>query len=333
MAHIETPEEIGLPLLGYLTITTVKGIEINEANLLSTLTEMGLSRYMPGLPLPTKTLGRAIRRWLKEVNKVDIGFGNDEKALVRTIVGRSESDVVVYGLVAEKKDLVEWGLEYLTNLRIFYEKENGALSLRCTGVGQDYARMTGNDLSMLSQLEPHWNYYKNLYVSSDLSRMITAMVKDLDSINAKDRSGVYFVPTNRLAELQQIQTLIEEKLPLSPGDTNKSNLSAFPQIDRAESRRRFGNLAYQSLLGDLSGLDAKLNRFVETASNGNGTGRGRPGLIKKESVLAQLGEYKDMKTKILLYKEKLGIQQEELLAKLSGLEETARKLIDIEVEV
>jgi hypothetical protein len=329
MDHIETPEEVGFPLLGYHVITKLKGVEVNEAVLLSILSSIGLERYMPGLPEPVTILQRAVRRWLREISKADINIADEEKILLRRI-SSSKSDIIALGLVVERKDLIEWGLDYLTNLRIFYDKENGALSLRCTGTGSDVLapHMNGADRSLLSQLEPHWTYYKKTYMASDLSRMATDMVKDLDSANLKDRSGSYFIPVDKLVELSVIKELIEEKL--SADSENTSTLSAFPMIDRPQTRKQLANLAYQSLMAELLALDKKLQSFVKTAERT--TGKGKPGKVRKDSVLSQLSEYKDMKTKILLYKEKLGVQQEELFEKLSGLKETAQKLIDIEVE-
>ena len=42
--------------------------------------------------------------------------------------------------------------------------------------------------------------------------------------------------------------------------------------------------------------------------------------------------YKNMRNKIMLYTEKLGMQQEELIAELDRLQATARSLVEVETE-
>jgi len=326
MPQIEVPK--GIVLLGFTVVTTLKGIEVNETDLLNTLRSLGLSQYMPGIPEPVTVLQRAARRWLREMSKADLGISDEEKTLFRKIQGGSE-DILVFGLVVERRDLIEWGLDYLTNLRIFYNKQTDVISLRCDERGNNLL-MTGSDRSLLSQLDPHWNYYKRTYISSDLSRMVTNMVQSLDSTNMKDRSGVYFVPVEKLGELQVIKDLIEEKLPAAPGSENRSFLAAFPVLDMPETKKQMANMAYRSLMAELEALNQRITRFTEQASKP--TAAGKVSKAGRNAVLSQLQNYKDMKIKIELYKEKLGIQQEELLAKLDGLQKTARSLLDIDVE-
>lgn len=330
MDHIETPQEVGFPLLGYTTVATLKDIEIQEADLLTLLVSLGMIQYMPGLPKTVTVLQRAVRRWLHEISKADIGIAEDEKILLRKI-GGGKGEIIAFGLVVESRDLTEWGLDYLTNLRIFYDEATDSLALRCSSAGQDYQRMTGPDLALLSQIDPHWQYYKKLYTAADLTRMVQDIIADMDAANLKHSSGTYFVPVDKLAELQQMKELIEEKLPSTLGDVHKSSLSAFPMIDRPSTKKQLSNLAYNSLIADIEALEKNLSRFSEQKESTTPK-RGKPATVRKETVLERLRQYKAMKAKVMLYNEKMGIRQDELISRLATLEKAARSLVDMDIE-
>jgi hypothetical protein len=132
---IETEEELGLPLLGYTVVPSLKGIEIKHQDALAILTPLGFHDALPGLPKAETSLKRAIKRWMKELGNAELGAQDDDDILLRPITRRG-SEIIALALVVESSDLAQWGLSYLTNLRVFYNKKTDTLSLTRTGSGQ-----------------------------------------------------------------------------------------------------------------------------------------------------------------------------------------------------
>jgi len=58
------------------------------------------------------------------------------------------------------------------------------------------------------------------------------------------------------------------------------------------------------------------------------TKKGKPGTIRRESMVARLADYQGMKAKVSLYAEMLGMRQQEITRSLDTLQQTARTLLD-----
>src|SRR5579883_836923 len=298
---IETEEEVGFPLLGYTAVASLKGIEVEQATALNILTPLGLSHYLPGLPEASTVLSRAVRRWMRELAKGDLGVAEEEKILLRNVT-KGKSETLVLALVVESSDLAQWGLSYLVNLRILLDKQTGILKLTRTGSGQNVA-MTQQDEDLLKTLEPHWHYFQTVYTSADLGRMVTRIIADMDASSMRAEGGAYFVPYQNLAKLQQLKDLIETKLPAAPGGVNSSHLSAFPVIDRPKTKKEMSQLSHRSFLAEVEALQKDLQRFVEQAQSK--TKKGKPGRVKQQSIVARLADYQAVKAKVQLYNEVL----------------------------
>ncbi len=76
----------------------------------------------------------------------------------------------------------------------------------------------------------------------------------------------------------------------------------------------------------LTALQKDLERFIAQASAT--TKKGKPGTIRRESMVARLADYQGMKAKVGLYAEMLGMRQQEIARSLDTLQQTARTLLD-----
>ena len=103
-------------------------------------------------------------------------------------------------LVAENVDLAHLGLSYLTNLRVFFDRSAGQLYLTTTPTGQpDPLQLAANsslrDQALLARLRPFWDQYRGLHTTSDIGRMIHAIIADLDAAACARRAGCHSVLT------------------------------------------------------------------------------------------------------------------------------------------
>ncbi len=330
---IETEEEMGFPLLGYTVVPSLKGIEVEQAKALQILTPLGFAHFLPGLPETATCLRRAVRAWMKEIAKVDLGIDADDKILLRDITRSSRSQILALALVTENSDLNSWGLSYLINLRVFYHKQTDILSLTRTGSGQSLSTAQ-QDQNLLKELEPHWQYYRTCYTAADLGRMVSRIIDSLGAFAMRKGGGAYNVPYQKRGELQTLKDLIELELPAAPGETNGSTLAAIPVIDRPKTKQQMSQLAHRSFMGDLLTLQKDLQRFIDQAQKVTTSKKGKVkhGKVKTESMIARLADYQAMKAKIQLYHDTLGLRQEELLASLDQLSTTARGLMETAAE-
>jgi hypothetical protein len=339
---IEDSQAVGFPLLGYTVVTALKGIEVSAADAEAilkphtytvqdgTTTKVKtLDELLPGLPEPATVLKRAIKAWMRELAPVDLGVNADEKILLRDVT-RSSADILVVALVVELADLAEWGLSYLTNLRVFYDKKTSVLSLNRQASGQSTATVDQRDIDLLAQLEPKFVYYQDIYTITEIGRWCSNVLDTMDTIRMKEKGGTYSVPYARLARLQELKDILELEMPSGPNMTNSSALHAIPVIDRPATRGQLSQIAHKSIMGDLDTLETDLKRFIDQVKKITFTksGRAKSHKVKQETVDARLNEYRRMRDRIQLYHATLGLRQEELIARLESFEKTASELME-----
>ena len=342
---IETQEELGYHLLGYTVVPSLKGIEINRKDALAILTPLGYHDFLPGLPKPETSLRRAIKAWMKELAHRDLGAADDDDILLRPITKRGRGNTIALALVVESSDLQAWGLGYLIGLRVFYNKQTGILSMnRPKDAGGSTATMA-NDTALLTKLEPYWQYYREIYTASELGRMVGDIITRMDASAMRKEGGTYFVPYMRqtntgeqlcsVPELQRLKDVVELGLPGTPTQPNTSTVSTFPLIDTKKTRRQMAELAHKSFVGELTALKKDLERFVAQLQKKTTTKKGKIkyGKVKAETIAARMAEYKNVKTKIELYRTTLDMRQEELLAELAELAKTANNLRETATDI
>jgi hypothetical protein len=340
---IEDEATIGFHLLGYTVVFSCKGIEVDSATIYSLLEPLGWESFLPVIR-PHTRLKRAIMRWMRDqVTSNVASFGveeKDEKRLLREISRGSSGEMIVYAIVHEKSDLDQWGLNYLTNTRIFYNQTAETIFVNQRGSGPDMAY----DQALQDSFLPYWSRYKDVYITDDIGRLVPRVIATLQPASMKDGGGTYFVPYDQRHALQQLKDIIELHLPVIPGQERTASLTALPVIDRPTTRKNMATLAYKSLESDILEMQKNLERFTEelkTPVRNRKTGevrKNKDGTIKymkvrPQTVVDRIQLYRDMRTKIALYNEKLGLQQEKLLEKLSVLEVVANAMRETATDV
>ncbi len=108
--------------------------------------------------------------------------------------------------------------------------------------------------------------------------------------------------------------LIEEALPAAAGEENTSSLVHLPIIDRPTIKRQMASIAHKSVMAELTALRKDLERVIAQASAT--TKKGKPGTIRRASMVARLADDQGMKAKVGLYAEMLGMRQQEIARSL-----------------
>ncbi len=324
------------PLLGYTVIASVKGIEVKHDALLQALTPLGFGSFLPPVREPGTMLRRAMSRWLKSlIHNNTSPWGEEEededkkiKRLIREIASRRRNTLTL-ALVTEDIDLAEYGLSYLTDLRLFYNKGTGELSLTTTPTGSHRPEsMTVQEKALLAELLPFWNTYKDTHIAGDLSRMTTAIIESMQTTKMRPGGGIYFVPYARREDLARLKQLLEE-LP-SGEEENTSTLLHIPVVDTKTTKAQMAQMAHRSFMAEVAALQKNLHTFIERSEEAQE--KGKQTRISTESMLVRLEEYKAMKAKAHLYTQVLDMRQQEILTNLDSLQETARKLLEVATE-
>ncbi len=328
------------PLLGYTVIANVQGIEIDHNTLLQLLTPLGLTHFAPGIPEESTTLRRSLKAWLKDQAKYggrsSSLFSESEdddrqiKKFIREIKVR-RSHILTLALIEENIDLHALGLSYLTNLRVFLNKQTGDLTLTTTASGQASSSMSQKDQSLLATLLPFWQIYKERHTGGDLSRMVQEIISNMAATAMRKNGGVYFVPYAKRDELRRLKDLIEVTLPQTAGvQTSNSYVIHLPIIDRPQTKQQMGQITHRSFLAELVALQKDLEQFTVRLEKAATTEkkRGNQGRVSQMSILTRLEQYQGLKAKVKLYSETLDLKKEEILMHLEQLQATARALLE-----
>lgn len=350
--QIETEESIGFKLLGYTVVCSLKGLEVDTTTMEALLTPLDRTlddgtvkqakNLLPEVRVHTR-LKRAILRWMRNqatTNKESLGIEDkDEKGMLRAITSGSTPDILCYAIVSEKRDLDQWGLSYLTNVRIFYNQPLDTIIVN-KGVGQDMTY----DHRLQQSFIPFWEHYRDVYVSEDIVRLIPRVIATLQSATLKESGGTYFVPYEQREALQTLKDIVELHIPTAPDQERAATLTAIPVIDRPSTKKNMATLAFKAMEAEIVAMQKDLERFLEevqTPIKDRKTGeikRDKSGYVKytkvrEETINERIKAYGQTKAKVQLFKERLGLQEADLLAKLAMLETTAKTVITTAAEV
>ncbi len=325
-------------LLGYTVIASVdKKLEVTRTDLQTVTTPLGFAHCSPPQVEPNTFVKRAITAWLRELAKNGTGAGildeEEEGRKARPLVRQIKTPnkrVIILALVKENINLEELGLEYLTNLRVFYvradptkeEKEEPILTLTLTASGATnpatYIPNT-READHLAGLKTHVDYYAQVYKSGEISRMVTDIIEGMNATNMRSGGGVYFVPYSQRDRLIRLKTLLEESLP-TIANTSGGTLLHIPIVDEENSKQQIAGSAHSAFVQKVTAQKEALQRYI-THNRKRG--------IRVESLQAKMDEYESLRAELDLYYQLLGLRREELETELQTLEQQAQELISL----
>lgn len=334
-----------MPLLGYTVIASLdSSLEVSFADLQQTLMPLGFGSddLLPPAPEPRTYVRRAITAWIKEMAQEGTGttvdlFEEDEtghktKPLVREVKIRDKAQIVL-ALVSENVDLAAMGLSYLTNLRVFYVKPKkdkdgqetpGVLNLTLTPSGATDAHThvpDDQEQTLLDGLQKHIEHYAETYKTQELTRMVKKIIESMNATTMRPSGGVYFVPYQHRDQLARLKTLVEQNLTAPTGKTT-STLMHLPVVDEANTKAQVSRSAHQTFVSKAYAFEVDMQRFLNNPAN-------RQRGIHKNLMEKRIEDMEAVKNELDLYGKLLGVQREEIAAKLDKMEDQARELINL----
>jgi hypothetical protein len=332
--EVKTSGENGLELLGYTVIASLDSkIEVTHAGLLSLTTPLGFGSYAPPMVEPNTYIKRAMMSWLKElaqegspISLDDEEDGKKAKSLVRQIK-TPDKRVIILALVKENINLEELGLEYLTNLRVFYVRpkphaeEQGILTLTLTPSGQTDPRTyypTQKEQELLDSLQRHVTYYQGVYKSLELRRMINEIIEGMQSTNMRPNGGVSFIPYFKRETLVRLKQLMEGLQAQQGGE--KTSLLHIPIVDEENSKKQLAGASHDAFMQRVCAYKEAMNRFV---------GQNRKRGIRLDNMQAKLAEYQEFKAQLEVYTGLLDVRLDEVRGEVDTLEQQAQELISL----
>jgi hypothetical protein len=332
--EVKASGENGLELLGYTVIASLDSrTEISHPDLLQLTTPLGFGGYAPPQVEPNTYIKRAIMAWLKELAKGENGISLEEeeegrkaKSLVRQIK-TPDKQVIILALVKENINLEELGLEYLTNLRVFFVRpkphteDEGILTLTLTPSGQTDPRTyypTQKEQDLLDSLQRHVTYYKGVYKSLELRRMINQIIEGMQSTNMRPNGGVSFIPYFKRDTLVLLKQLMEG-LQRQPGG-DKTSLLHIPIIDEENSKRQLAGASHDAFMQRVVAHKEAMTRFV--AQN-------RKRGIRLDNMQARIADYQELRAQLDVYTGLLDVRLDEVRVEVDTLERQAQELIGL----
>jgi hypothetical protein len=324
--HIEQ-SVAGLPLVGYTVFWSLNGIAVQHADLADRLRVASIAHFLPEPPTYRKALRRALVAWIEQrgtfgYRPLNVEEDDDDeeeaprsgrlkRALIRVINTRG-AEAMVFALVAENVDFAALGLTYGTDLRIQLEKKSGALI--CTTTARGRIDAANEVKGVYQQLVPFWNHYKELHISTDLSRMMRDIVGSLSAVPLRPKGGLYFIPESRHADLERLRQLLEG-LPTQGND--RPGLYALGVVDRDQAKRQLARAVHTGLMQEVTAMQDNLQRFTTAKAS----------TVKSQTIAERLLTYRYLKDKVTAYADLLGMQQEAIQRAISDMERQARSII------
>jgi hypothetical protein len=329
------------PLLGYTVIATLdSAVEISHVDLLAIATPLGFAVITPPQAEPAKIIQRAMTAFLKDVKSGEndaITLDDEGKALLRKIK-TPDKDRVIFALVQEKTLLEHLGLDYLTDLRVFFlkgkpgkpgEPEEPPMLVATMGdpklVGKiDPLTYSANaqEEEIRTGIQRWYDYYSQIYKSDELSRWINAIIEHIDLLAGKrmrDAGGVHFVRYDKRPELIRLKQLIEKDLPTTTG-MNTSRLIHIPIISEPHSQAQVSITTHDAFLQKLEAFEKNMAPII-TANTGSNVS------IKPKWMEERITQYTQLQDELKLYDMLLGARRKEIEERLGRLSETAKGLI------
>lgn len=320
-----------LPLVGYTVFWRLAGIRVNHTDLEQALLKTGFSRYLPDPPTPRVALRRALESWLREkqqtaqparrskyasINQADEESPDEEsgrqrRTLIR-VINRAGSEHLVFALVAEDVDFSSLGLSYGTALRILLHKKTGEMI--CTTEAEGVIDAQRESRQVAAALQPYWDGCRALHIAHDLSQMMREIIDGMNATALRRAGGVYFVPIGGREPLMRFRQLIAD-LPQLP--ELEPFVCTLGVPDAKETKRSLAKAVHASLLDEIGSLHTDLQRLSEGGER-----------VREKTVTQRLVTYRRLKEKTDIYRDLLGMRQDEVCAAIRSLETEARNLLD-----
>ncbi len=315
------------PLIGYTVFWRLAGIRVSHPDLERALQATGFEKYLPDPPTPRVALRRALAEWIRAKQRIarDLQLqqngedqneddGGRRRTLIR-VINRAGSEHLVYALVAEDVDFSLLGLSYGTALRILLHKKTGEMI--CTTDAEGVIDAQRESQQVTDELIPYWRQYRDLFIARDLSEMMREIIDGMSAVSLRQAGGVYFVPASERDSLFRLRQLIADIPRIEDLDPF---VCALGVPDAVEAKRGLSKAIHAGLLDEISSLRGDLNRLSESGDR-----------LREKTIAQRLVIYRRLKAKAEMYRELLGMRQDEVRGGIAALEREALNLLAADV--
>ena len=315
------------PLIGYTVFWRLAGIRVSRPDLEQALQAAGSENHLPDPPTPRVALRRALAEWIRAKQRIarDLQLqqngedqnedeGGRRRTLIR-VINRAGSEHLVYALVAEDVDFSMLGLSYGTALRILLHKKTGEMI--CTTDAEGVIDAQRESQQVTGELMPYWRQYRDLFIARDLSEMMREIIDGMNAVSLRQAGGVYFVPASERDSLLRLRQLIADIPRIEDLDPF---VCALGVPDAVEAKRGLSKAVHAGLLDEISSLRGDLNRLSESGDR-----------LREKTIAQRLVIYRRLKAKAEMYRELLGMRQDEVRDGIAALEREALNLLAADV--
>jgi hypothetical protein len=163
------------------------------------------------------------------------------------------------------------------------------------------------------ELMPYWRQYRDLFIARDLSEMMREIIDGMNAVSLRQAGGVYFVPASERDSLLRLRQLVADIPQVAELDPF---VCALGVPDAVEAKRGLSKAVHAGLLDEINSLRGDLNRLSESGDR-----------MREKTIAQRLVVYRRLKAKAEMYRELLGMRQDEVRAGIVALEREALDLL------
>lgn len=337
------------PTLGFTVWWSLAGIRVPHDTLAATLTTYGFTGFVPTRPSHHIALRRALTallrggttRTLPEEDEADAS-----RLFLRTIPERAKGQLV-FAVIHENVDFRALGLAHATSLRVRLDKKSGLVTITSQERGDIYAppaeaTPTGDGIvavddhatAFADALRPFWRKYKDLHIAADLSRMMREIVcgdliprarrrttpstpstPTLQAVSLRPGGGLYFVPGDKRDILERLEQMLDT---LPTDGIHAPFFVAQALLDEAKAKGQMARAVHEGFLSEIQTLETDLAQLAQTDTN------------KPATLAGRLTAYRQVKAKLSMYADLLGMQQSDVLHQLQALHHRVAQLLAVD---
>lgn len=317
-------------ILGYWVSYTIQGtgIRVQKDNLQTILDKHGMGDMMPADVTMRTAMQRALTAWARaqaqqgatklgknyaSQNEDEDGDGESDSLIVQVINPTKDNDFWVFYLINRKINWSLYGMDFMTKFRVKLYR-SGVVVVTDTASGAIDSMALH---SIERSIDPFWQEYRSMYLGVDIGPIIKATLMRQWAVLTRREGGLYFVPVEGEDKLDRLSDFLGD-LPNFGNGT--PTLVALPVLDVPKVKRALADSVHNGVMAEISALQSELGKMQAQ----------KAGSVRRSTVNERFTEYQMLLARARTYSELLGMRTEDIEARITGLKDAARTLLNVE---
>jgi hypothetical protein len=292
----------GLKPVGYSVTWKLRDVKIYRSLLFGLLQQHGLDKYLPEAPTRYLEVRRALEDWARDHRKSGVAA---DKTLVMS--DRSNKDYSVFYMVARDLNM-DLSIDLDVKIRVALDKKTAEVVFVVGNTGD--ITPSQSDRALAASILPYIDRYHDLFLTHDVAAMIARILVDLDGINT-GHDGTFFVPEASREALMTVKNLVKDL----PG--NDPWLTTLPIQGDDEGRQESAREVHDGFMDEITRLAKEMDAI---ASRDDGS-------VKACTITKRLEEYADLRQKLELYRDFLGVYVKDAAKGIDNLDDRAQAVL------